>query len=424
MIKLELNSQKELSISKSAKVFKGENLINSIQVTALNPYVGDKRVEDCEFHLHAVLPDKSYIIYPIAWSENSIPLTGFVPITADITSQAQFVKLYIEITSGNTVIGKSNTVKLQVYDSPEEQTSVTPREQLEQEIAELESELESASTLTETLAQLSGDYDSFPERLEDDEANIAANTRNITANQSAIVSLTAAINNKLNNAPNSVSSSNIADNAVTTDKIAGAAVTTSKLANSAVTAGKIVNGAVTTEKIADLAVGTTKLMNNSVTSAKLAGASVTADKLADHSVSYSKLSTALQDIVDNVPDIPMFVVNYGTVSAANFFNAGDYCTLGGVYQFYAVDALASEIGVSECSYCELRYINGYQVVTQTVTHQIFKRRISRVAPTFQADDWVEVISPAVTSLQTTVSNLQTTVGTLNSQLENTLGGGV
>ena len=165
MIKLELNSQKELSISKQAKVFKGENLINSIQVTALNPYIGDKRVEDCEFKLHVVLPDKSYIAYTVTWSENSIPLTGFVPITSDITGAAQFLQLYIEITSQNTVIGKTNTVRLQVYDSPEEQTSITPRGQLEEQIEELTTELQSAATLTETLSQLKGTYNSFPEAL-------------------------------------------------------------------------------------------------------------------------------------------------------------------------------------------------------------------------------------------------------------------
>ena len=231
MIKLELNSQKELSISKQTKVFKGENRINSIQVTVLNPYIGDKRVEDCEFNLHIVLPDKSYIVYPVAWSENSIPLTGFVPITSDITSAAQFLQLYIEITAGNTVIGKTNTVKLQVYDSPEEQTGLTPREQLEEQIEELTTELQSADTLTQTLNQLKGAYNSFPERLSADELNIAANSENIHANQSAIVSLTAALGNKLNNSPASVSSSNIADNAVTSAKIADNAVTGAKLAD-------------------------------------------------------------------------------------------------------------------------------------------------------------------------------------------------
>ena len=357
MIKLELNSQKELSISKSAKVFKGENLINSIQVTALNPYIGDKRVEDCEFNLHVVLPDKSYIVYPIAWSENSIPLTGFVRITSDITSKAQFVKLYIEITSGNTVIGKSNTVKLQVYDSPEEQTSVTPRQQLEEQISELESELESAATLTETLAQLKGTYNSFPDRLADDETHISANAANITASQSAIVSLTAALNNKLDDEPSSVKTLNITDSSVTTAKI------------------------------------------------------------ADESVTYAKLSTSMQDIIDCVPEIPFYVVYHGTLTAANSFDSGDFCTLGGVHQFVIDGALAAAVGIEAEKPCELRYINGYHVIVQTDTQQVFSRLITRVAPTFQAGSWSEVLSPAVTTLQNTV-------GTLNTQLENALNGGV
>ena len=367
MIKLEINSQKELSISKSAKVFKGENLINSIQVTALNPYIADKRVEDCEFSLHVVLPDKSYIVYPVTWSENSIPLTGFVPITCDITSAAQFLKLYVEITSGNTVLGKTNTVRLQVYDSPEEQTSITPREQLEEQIEELETELESAETLTQTLGQLSGSYNSFPERLTADESHIASNTQNITANQSAIISLTAALGNKLDNTSGSVGSSNIA----------GSAVTTSKIADNAVTAAKI----------------------------------------ADANVTYDKLSYALQDIVDTVPENPIAVDFLGTLAAADAFNSGGYCIRTVVFQFTASGALATAIGVESGAPCEFRYVNGYQVVTQTDTQQVFTRRITHVAPSFQAGSWSQVIHPAITALQTIV-------GTLNSQLENTLNGGV
>lgn len=357
MIKLEINSRKELSITKSAKVFKGENMINSIQVTALNPYVGDKRVEDCEFTLHVVLPDKSYITYPVAWSENSIPLTGYVPITADITSAAQILKLYIEITSGSTVVGKSNTVKLQVYDSPAEQTSITPRSELEEEIAELESELESAATLTETLAELKGTYDSVAARLAADETNIASNAQNITSSHSAIVSLTAALHNKLDDEPSSVKTLNITDSAVT------------------------------------------------------------AAKVADNAITYNKLSTALQDVVDTVPDIPLYVDPLGTLTASDSFNSGDFCTLGGVYPFIASGALATAIGVDSNTSCELRYVNGYQIVTQTDTQQIFSRRITRVAPTFQADSWAEIINPAITALQTTI-------GTLNTQLENALNGGV
>ncbi|MBR1731845.1 MAG: hypothetical protein IJ725_05380, partial [Ruminococcus sp.] len=186
--------------------------------------------------------------------------------------------------------------------------------------------------------------------------HIAANTENITMGQSAVVSLTAAIAGKLNNSNASVSSSNIADNAVTTAKI------------------------------------------------------------ADSSVSYDKLSTSLQDKVDAIPDISMYVEYLGTLSSADAFNSGDYCTLGGVHQFRAAGALATAIGVEADTDLELRYVNGYQVITQTDTQQVYSRKITRVALTFAADNWSEVTSPAVTALQTTV-------GTLNTQLENALNGG-
>lgn len=356
MIKLEINSQKQLTISKSTKVFKGENLINSIQVTAANPYIGDKRVSDCSFYLHAVLPDGSYIVYPVEWSQNSIPLTGFVPITADITSDAQILKLYIEIKSGAEVIGKSNKVNLQVYDSPNEVTSITPRGELEQTISELEEELESASTLTETLEALKGSYDSVAGRIAADETQISSNASNISTNQSAIVSLTAALSGKLNNSANSVSASNITDSAVTTAKI------------------------------------------------------------ADESVTYAKLSTGLQDVIDAVPDTSVFIENKGTLSMPNEFNSGSYCTAGGIYQFTIDGLLASAVGIEIDSPCEIRYVNGYQIITQTDTQRIFARQVTRVAPTFQAESWSEIINPAITSLQNTV-------GTLNTQLENILNGG-
>lgn len=356
MIKLKVNSRKELSINKTTKVFKGENLMNSFQVTANNPYIGDKRVSDCDFFLHVVMCDGRYIVYPVEWSENSIPLTGFVPITADITSTAQIVNLFVEIKSGNTVIGKTNSVPLQIYDAPDEQTAVTPREELEQTIEELETELESATELTEALEALKAGYNSVPERIAADETQIRGNTQNITASQSAIVSLTAALNGKLDDAPSSVKTSNITDSAVTTSKI------------------------------------------------------------ADSSVSYQKLSTSLQTIVDRVPEIPVYAVYEGTLSAADALDSGDYCTLGAVHQFTIAGLLAAAVGIGAAKPCEFRYINGYQIITQTDTQQIYARQITRVAPTFQAESWAEVLSPAITSLQNTV-------GTLNTQLENALNGG-
>ncbi len=356
MIKLEINSLKELSVTKTSKVYKGENLINSIQITAVNPYIGDKRVADCDFFLHVVMNDGRYLVYPVEWSQNSIPLTGFVPITADITSAAQILNLFVEIKQGNTVIGKTNSFPLQIYDSPDEQTELTPREELEQTIEELETELASATELTEALEALKAGYNSVPERIAADESAISSNTQNIATNQSAIVSLTAALHNKLDDLPSSVKSANIADSAVVTAKI------------------------------------------------------------ADEAVSYQKLSASLKTEIDKIPDVPVYAEYEGTLSAANALDSGDYCTLGGLHQFTIAGVLAIAVGIGAVKPCELRYVNGYQIITQTDTQQIYARKITRVAPTFQADSWAEVITPAVTALQNTV-------GTLNTQLENTLNGG-
>ncbi|MCR5653121.1 MAG: hypothetical protein K6F88_04900 [Ruminococcus sp.] len=466
MIKLELNSQKELTITKTTRVYTGENLINTIDVVAVNPYIGEKRVSDCSLYLHIVLPNTSYFVHRIEWNDNTAPLTGSVPITSDITATAQILNMFIEIKHGDTVIGKSNTVTLQVYNSSAQTDELVPREQLEEQIAELETELGSASTLTETLSQLSGNYDSLAQRLAADEANITSNTQSSTTNQNAIVSLTATVGNKLNNSAGSVGSTNIAANAVTAGKIADGAVITSKLDDGAVATVKISDyavsasklainsvtspkidigavitekigsGAVTTDKIADNAVTAAKLADNTVSTAKLKNNAVTTEKIADGNVTYDKLSESLQGIIDTVPQNPMYVNTLGTLSAADAFDSGDYCTCGGVYQFTASGALASAIGAESGSACQLRYINGYQVITQTDTQQVFLRQITRVAPTFRAESWTEVINPAITSLQNksaerdindnleaALAGLTSTKEQLNTALENTLNGG-
>ena len=227
------------------------------------------------------------------------------------------------------------------------------------------------------------------------------------------------VNNSTNNVTYPISpikiniTPSILDNASATPESVGSVADMLRLYP---TLNSIVNDGVQTSYIADNAITTAKIADSSVTTAKIATSAVTTPKIADEAVSYGKLSTALQDVIDVVPDTPMYIDLIGTLTAADAFDSGDYCNLGGVFQFTASGALATAIGVTADSDCELRYVNGYQLVTQTDTQQIFIREITRVAPSFQAGSWSEVIHPAITSLQNTV-------GTLNTQLENALNGG-
>ena len=269
MIKLVINSLKELSVVSTTKIYKGENRINSIQVTAANMLFGEKKVSDCELYLHVVMKYGRYIVYPVTWNENSYPLTCCIPITSDITAEPQRLKLFFEVRSDNEVTGKTNSVEINVYDSPAEETNIPPREELEQTIEELETELESHNELTTMLNLLKGSYNSFPDRIAADEANITENANSSANNQAAILSLTAALGHKLSDAPSSVSSSNLVANSVTSAKIENGAVTNAKIADSAVTTGKIADGAITTDKITNSAVTTAKIADEAVSSAKL-----------------------------------------------------------------------------------------------------------------------------------------------------------
>ena len=360
MIKLEINSLKELSVRATSKVYKGENMINSIQITATDNSIGEKRIADCEFNLHVVFPDGEYIVYPIAWSENSIPLTGFVPITGDITSDAQVLELYIEVLSSGAVIGKTNTVFLQIFSSPDEQTALTPREQLEETIFELEEELESAATLTETLEALAGSYDNFPARIAADEADISSNAANIGTHSAAIVSLTAALNNKIDNLPSSVSSSNLSDGSVTIPKLAASAFDSVPTLNS----------------------------NNLLKSGALYSA--LASKISFNSYSGGSDGMSLAQI--NALSIPEYSINW-------IFVAANVLYTGSLKQM-----------------CLLFTVNSNTEVFLSTEGRIFKRDYDDINETWGA-------ITEVYAAESRVAALETTVGTLNTQLENALNGG-
>ena len=360
MIKLEINRLKELSVRATSKVYKGENMINSIQITATDNSIGEKRLDDCELWLHVVFPNGEYIAYPVVWSENSIPPTGFIPITGDLTAEAQVLELYVEALSSGAVIGKTNTVFLQVFSSPDEQTALTPREQLEETISELEEELESASTLTELLEELSGSYDSFPERIIADEANISANASDIGTHSAAIVSLTAALNNKIDNLPSSVSNSNLSDGSVTIPKLAASAFDGAPTLNS----------------------------NNILKSGTIYNA--LASKISFNSYVGGSDGMSLAQI--NALSVPQYSINW-------IFVAANVLYTGSLKQM-----------------CLIFTVNSDTEVFLNTEGRIFKRDYDNLN-----EAWGAITE--IYAAESRVAALENTVGVLNTQLENALNGG-
>ena len=177
----------------------------------------------------------------------------------------------------------------------------------------------------------------------------------------------------------------------------------------------IESGAVGTNEIDDEAVTTAKIADEAVTTDKLDDDAVTTAKIADENVTYEKLDLTLQDKMDVIPDAPMEIVNKGSLSTANTFNSSAYCNASTFYKFTISNDLATQVGITSGKACEMRFVNSYQIITQTDTQQIFSRKVNSVAPSFSADSWNEIINPAITALQNTI-------GTLNTQLENALNG--
>ena len=82
---------------------------------------------------------------------------------------------------------------------------------------------------------------------------------------------------------------------VTTSKIAGSAVTTGKIASNAVTNAKLANDSVRTAEIQDDAVTTSKIADANITTAKIADANVNTAKIADDAITLVKLDNDISN---------------------------------------------------------------------------------------------------------------------------------
>ena len=133
IITLVLNSNKHLSAVNNAKVYYGENRIGNIRIK-INDTIGEINTANCDFTLY-VLFGGDYIRYPLDFTEEN---EFSLPITNDITEFIGDHEMYIEITSGGRVIGKTNPVALRVHPFTGLCEEITPREVYIARIEELE----------------------------------------------------------------------------------------------------------------------------------------------------------------------------------------------------------------------------------------------------------------------------------------------
>lgn len=128
-----MNSNKSLTAVNNAKVYYGENRIGNIRIKIYDT-LGDYNTADCDFALY-VLFNGDYIKYTLDFSEEN---EFSLPITNDITEFIGDHEMYIEITSGGRVIGKTNPVALRVHPFTGLCEEITPREVYIARIEELE----------------------------------------------------------------------------------------------------------------------------------------------------------------------------------------------------------------------------------------------------------------------------------------------
>ncbi len=132
MITLKISPEKHLTLTNHAKVYLGENKIGDINIVAPEKICG-KSIRDLNFILYVNTEDNC-IKYPLEFGEFSCIK---IPITTDITETAGEKEMYIEISLGGEVLGKTNTVVLKVQPVMLLNKQVKSRSELENEIKEL-----------------------------------------------------------------------------------------------------------------------------------------------------------------------------------------------------------------------------------------------------------------------------------------------
>lgn len=142
---LKLKSERHLEFIQREQIYEGENKITSFKII-LPDEIGDYPRAECLIEMRCYLGE-NYISYDV---DTSKPLFE-QKVTSDITETARTVPIMFVITHEGNVIGKTNRVELDVLSAPSSGEPLTPREQFDTRIDELESQVSDLNTEIDSL---------------------------------------------------------------------------------------------------------------------------------------------------------------------------------------------------------------------------------------------------------------------------------
>lgn len=176
-----LHKDKTLSLDLNEKIYVGDNNITKIYVK-LPSVINEFNMSQCTVELRAVFPQiNQYISYDIDTTKEE---NEFL-ISDELTISSQTINLIMIIRHDDTVIGQTNAEKFKVLASGTGDKEITPREEWEQRIRELENQIENKDSeihnlnrnigyLNQTIEQKNEEITNKSTRIEELNHNIDA----------------------------------------------------------------------------------------------------------------------------------------------------------------------------------------------------------------------------------------------------------
>lgn len=132
-----LHKNKKLSYYRKTPVYIGEKNFDKIEVL-LPEKVDNNSTSELNFVVHLVNKNGDFLKKNLTVELMDKGLVGSIVVTADLTAVAQTFDVYIEMLGDNgDVIGKTNTLKVDINPLPDEQDEIIPKEEYEEIIDEL-----------------------------------------------------------------------------------------------------------------------------------------------------------------------------------------------------------------------------------------------------------------------------------------------
>lgn len=135
MIDIRLNSKKTISRFKHEDIYEGENKISWINVY-LPEKINDIDIKNYDIVLRCYINEDNYIPFNLDTTKQ----INKIDITHEFTDKDRYISCYLYITKGEDIIGKTNTIGFRVSKA-KGGSGLTPREQFDERIAELENEV-------------------------------------------------------------------------------------------------------------------------------------------------------------------------------------------------------------------------------------------------------------------------------------------